>query len=223
MQKTLVICSKNEEKTIAGVIQKSKKYVDRIIVVDGHSTDKTVKLAKTAGGEVVFDHRKGKGEAIRMAIEMTDNEGITIFMDADGSHEPRDIKKLVEPIEKGRADLVIASRGRGGSDELSGSVEKFIRLIGSSIITMVINLRFKSNITDSQNGFRAIKSSIAKKLGLRENSFAIEQEMLMKVLKNHYRVGEISSHEYERKFGRSRIKLNIETWRYLFSLIRDIW
>lgn len=222
MAVVLIICCKNEEKTIGNIVKKSKEVVDRVLVIDGHSGDNSVIRAKKAGAEVCFDNGKGKGEAIRKGINLVGNKDIIVFMDGDGSHEIGDIKKLVKPIAEDKADLVIASRGKGGSDELSGNTEKVCRLIGSSIITLVINLRFRSAITDSQNGFRAIRASVAKKIKLKENGFAIEQEMLMKVLRNGYRVTEVASHEYERKFGKSRINLLFETGKYFWSLVRGI-
>jgi glycosyltransferase involved in cell wall biosynthesis len=222
MRRVLVICAKNESKTIGEVIDQSRKFVKIILVVDGHSKDGTLRVAKKHGAETMVDAGVGKGAAIRQAIDWAKKNDVLIFMDADGSHEPKDIPSLAEPIEGGEADLVIASRGLGGSDELSGTTGKFVRLIGSSIITMVINMRYNSGVTDSQNGFRSIRADVAKKLGLRENGFAIEQEMLMRSLKKEYRVVEIPSHEYERRNGDSKIKLRVETWKYLASLVRGI-
>lgn len=218
----LVLCTKNEEKNILDVLKSAKKYVDKIIVVDGNSKDKTIEMVKKYKDiDIFYDSGKGKGEAIRIAINKSNINDVLIFMDADGSHLPSDIPLILEEFNKG-SDLVIASRGKGGSDELSGDFEKCIRLIGSTIITMIINLRFKSNITDSQNGFRIISAKLAKKINLKENGFSIEQEMLMKMLKNKYKVSEIASHEYARKHGDSNIKLSTETYKYLRSLIRGI-
>lgn len=223
MNTVLILCTKNEENTILDVINSSKKYVEDIVVIDGNSKDGTVSLIEKNNKNIniYFDNGKGKGDAIKLAIKKCKKNRVLVFMDADGSHEPNDIPKLIDKINEGY-DLVVASRGTGGSDELSGSFEKCIRMIGSIIITMVINLRYKSNVTDSQNGFRAIRSDVAKKINLKENGFSIEQEMLMKVLKNKYKVAEISSHEYCRKCGKSNINLYVETWRYLFSLIKGI-
>ena len=129
-----------------------------------------------------------------------------VYLDADGSHDPKDIPALVEPIKKGEADLVIGSRGRGGSDELHGDVEKLLRMIGSDIILIGINLRWKQHLTDSQNGFRAIRTDVMRLLDTKENITTIEQEMTMKALKNGLRVSETPTHEYARKYGDSTIQ-----------------
>ena len=123
------------------------------MVVDGHSTDLTADLAKKAGALVIFDNGKGKGAAIRLAIENVSGD-IIVFIDADGSHAPEDIPRLLEPILKDDADHVTGSRMMGGSDELHGDLGKFIRMLGSDIITLGINYRYNVRLTDSQNGFQ---------------------------------------------------------------------
>jgi len=218
---SLIILTKNEARTIGQVIEKSQKYVNEILVIDGHSADDSKEVAKNLGAKVFIDNGRGKGAAIRLGIEKAKGE-ILVFIDADGSHEPNDLLALIKPIMEGKADLVIASRGKGGSDELHGNLEKTIRLIGSAIITLCINIRFKADLTDSQNGFRAIKRKVVRKLKLTEDIFTIEQEMLIKALKKGYRVMEVASHEYERKYGRSRIKLLTMSWRYIWCLIKNI-
>ncbi len=219
---SLIICCKNEAKTLGGVIKKARQYADEILVIDGHSQDKSRELAKKLDCKVFLDERRGKGDGIRKGIEKAKGD-ILVFIDADGSHEPRDIPVLINPIKKGKADLVIGSRGKGGSDELHGDFEKMLRLIGSSIITLIINLRFKVQLTDSQNGFRAIKKKVARDLKLTENITTIEQEMLIKVLKKGYRVLETPSHEYARKIGKSHINLLKMGSRYVWSLIKNIF
>jgi len=216
---SIVIPTKNEAKTVKTVIKKCQKYASQVIVIDGHSTDQTQRIVKSLGVQLILDNKKGKGAAMRKSMDYVNND-VVVFIDADGSHDPNDIPKLVKPILQKKADYVIASRMLGGSDELHGSLGKFIRLIGSEIITIGINLRFKSEITDSQNGFRAIKKSVLKDLNLKENITTIEQEMLMKVLKKGYKVVEISSHEYARKYGHSKIEVKKMAFRYVYSWIK---
>ena len=115
-----------------------------------------------------------------------------MFIDADGSHDPHDIPAMVAPIQAGDADMVIGSRGKGGSDELHGTLEQFIRYVGSQLIMLAINYRWNVRLTDSQNGFRAIRRDVGRRLGLTSNLTTIEQEMLMKALKQGFRVSEIA-------------------------------
>lgn len=218
---SLVICNKNEVRTIKKLLDAAKKFVDEVIVMDGNSIDGSKELVKSLKIKIYGDNGKGKGAAIRQSIKLVKGN-IIVFIDADGSHEPLDIPKLIKPISDNAADMVIASRGKGGSDELNGSIEKIIRLVGSSIITLIINLRFHAKLSDTQNGFRAIKKSAIAKLKLKENIFTIEQEMVIKALKRNFRISEIPSHEYSRKFGSSHICLSKMSMRYVWNLITNI-
>lgn len=218
---TLVIPARNEEPTIGGIIEKSLPYCDEILVVDGHSRDRTAQIARSCGVRVVTDNKRGKGDAIRVGAAAAAYH-VIVFMDADGSHDPADIPKLVAPILADQADLVIGSRGTGGSDELHGDIEKLLRLVGSDVILIGINLRWKQHLTDSQNGFRAIRTEAIRSLGLVENITTIEQEMTMKCLKKGYVVSEVPTHEYARKFGTSVISLRRVWFRYVYSFIRNL-
>ena len=216
-----VICTLNEEETIGDIVKNAKKFVDEVCIVDGHSKDKTVDRAKKTGACVIFEEERGKGGAIRTAARRK-NYDIFVFLDADGSHDPDDIPKLIQPIKKDWADHVIGSRLRGGSDELHGSFTELLKLFGASFATLCINIRFKQDLSDSQNGFRAIRGKVLKALNLTENSVAIEQEILVKTIKNGYKTIEVPAHEYERKAGKAKVNAYRQIPRHLHTLIKYI-
>jgi glycosyltransferase involved in cell wall biosynthesis len=218
---TVVIPAKDEEGLIGEIVDQVKPYADEVLVVDGHSRDRTAEIAIAHGARVIHDSGQGKGEALRLALARAESE-IVVFIDADGSHDPHDIPKLVAPIRAGESDLVIGSRGKGGSDELHGTLEQFIRYSGSQVIMLAINYRWNVRLTDSQNGFRAIRRDVGVKLGLTSNLTTIEQEMLMKALKQGYRVSEIASHEYERRWGTSKVVVWKLWFAYVWSFLRNL-
>ncbi|HIE53445.1 MAG TPA: glycosyltransferase family 2 protein [Armatimonadetes bacterium] len=218
---TVVIPTLNEEATIGEIVEAVKPYAAEILVVDGHSTDATREIAAAAGARVILDNGRGKGAAVRLALQEAKND-IVVFLDADGSHEVRDLPRLVEPILRGEADLVVGCRMTGGSDELHGDAGKFLRLIGSEIITLIINYRWNVRLTDVQNGFRAIRREVGLKLGLQEDRFAIEEEMVMKCLRRGFRVANVSSHEYKRRVGRSRIRLERDWFSFIWCVLRHL-
>jgi glycosyltransferase involved in cell wall biosynthesis len=218
---TVVIPTRNEEGLIGEIVDSVRPHGD-VLVVDGHSTDRTREIAQQHGARVALDGGRGKGQAIRQALRETTTD-IVVFIDADGSHDPNDIPRLVAPIAEGRADLVIASRGKGGSDELHGTFGQFIRYVGSQLIMLAINYRWGVRLSDSQNGFRAIRREVGLKLNLTSNLTTIEQEMLMRALKLGYRVDEVGSHEYERKWGTSKVVVWKLWWAYLWSFWRNIF
>ena len=219
---TIAIPALNEAGAITDIIRACKKYSDDVLVIDGHSTDDTVKIAKDLDVRVIFDNRKGKGEAIRSVIPHLNRE-IVVFVDADGSHDPDDIPLLIQPILDDEADHVSGSRLLGGSSELHGGFDECFRLMGSSFITACINHRFKVTLSESQNGFRAIRTSVLRDLGLCEDITTIEQEMIMKTLKKGYRMAEVPTHEQKRKAGYSKIEVKRVAFRYVWTLFKYLY
>src|SRR5215467_2238177 len=106
---SIVVPARNEEETIGDVLENVRHMTDDLIVVDGHSSDDTVRIARSYGARVVQDNGRGKGDAVRIGLANVAYP-ITVFIDADGSHDPGDIPKLVAPIAAGEADLVLGSR-----------------------------------------------------------------------------------------------------------------
>ena len=213
---TVVIPTLNEEATIAQIIEGCKPYADELLVVDGHSHDRTREIAERLGVKVILDHQKGKGEALRTAIQQVTG-AIIVFIDADGSHNPDDIPLLIQPILDDTADHVTGSRLIGGSSELHGGFDECFRLMGSSFITACINWKYGLCLSDSQNGFRAIRTDIARQLNLQENITTIEQEMIIKTLKKGFRMAEVPTHEKRRIAGYSKISLRKVWFRYVYS------
>ena len=218
---SIVVPSRNEEQSIGDVLAHVRRLTDDLIVVDGHSSDATVTIAESYGARVIQDNGRGKGDAVRVGLAAA-RHPITVLIDADGSHDPRDIPKLVAPIAAGEADLVMGSRMLGGSDELFGTLSEATRMFGQLIISLSINYRFGVRLTDYENGFRAIRTDVGLAIGLKSNIATIEQEMAMKCLKYGYRVAERPTHEYRRQGGVSKINVLQVGHLFVLSLISGL-
>jgi len=225
MQEKCTICvvmpAKNEEGGIAGLVEACKQLVGDVLIVDGHSTDATADRARSAGAVVLLDNKKGKGDAYKVGIRNAKGD-IIVFMDADGSHDPKQIPALVDPILKGEADFVIGSRFKGGSDEWKGDLDTYLRSIGGGILTLAVNYFWKSQLTECLNGFRAIRRSSALRLDLRANDFDIEQHMIVQCIKKGLTVAEVATHEYERKWGVSKLPTYRKAYIFFWRLFLDI-
>jgi len=187
-----VVLAKNEESTIGAAVRGALRFCERVVVMDGHSGDSTAERARLAGAEVHLDPGTGKGAAIRAV-----------------------------------ADLCVGSRFTGGSEELSITVGQLVRTIGNISMNIAItvgqlvrtignismniaiNKRWGVELTDTLNGFRAVRREAALEVGLREDIHTIEQEMVMKMLLSGYRVVNVPTHEFSRRYGESHIKI----WR----------
>ena len=144
---TALIPAYNEAKRIASVIERTKKYVDEIVVVDDASKDKTVEVAKKAGVKVLRNNKNlGYLKNIIKGVNLIE-EGIIVTIDADGEHPPNRIPDLIEPIIKGEADLVLGRRRK-------------IPRFSEKIISFMT--RLKTGVYDPGTGFRAFKKSFTK-------------------------------------------------------------
>lgn len=218
---TVVILARNEENTIGDVVRDVLPHCDEVLVMDGRSRDRTAQFAREAGAVVHQDPGLGKGSAIRASLDIARGR-ILVFMDADGSHSAEDIPRLAAPIRRGESDLVVGSRFAGGSDELSVTIGQLIRTVGNISMNIAINKRFGVELTDTLNGFRAIRRDAARDLGMRENRHTIEQEMVIQALRRGYRAINVPSHEYDRKFGGSTINIWREWPIFVWCLVRNL-
>jgi len=187
---TIGIPAYNEEKNIGSLIIKLKKITNNIIVCDDGSTDSTGEIAKQLGA-IVITHSKnlGYGAGIKSIFQKAKeiNSDILVTFDADGQHRIEDIKKVIEPIEKNNADLVIGSRFL---DESQKEIPEY-RKIGIKIITQLTNSTIDKKITDSQSGFRAYNKNLISKLNLSDIGMGISTEILIKASSLGFRIGEV--------------------------------
>ena len=216
-----VILAKDEERSIAEAVSGARRHCGRVVVMDGHSADHTVERARAEGAEVHADPGKGKGAAIRASLSLV-QEPVVVFMDADGSHDPADIPRLADPIVEGAVDLCVGSRFTGGSEELSITIGQLIRTIGNISMNIAINKRWRVELTDTLNGFRAVRREAALDVGLREDIHTIEQEMVMKMLLAGHRVMNIPTHEYSRQHGESHIKIWRQWPRFVWCVVKHL-
>ena len=219
---SVIIPAKNEGDVVVDVVRRALLVCDEVVVVDGQSTDGSTEKLKALGVTVVQDDGRGKGNALRRGFAVASGP-IAVTMDADGSHDPDEIKALVAPIAAGESDMVIGCRMRGGSDEFSGSWAMFVRLWGNNFLTQLINMRHGTRLTDTQNGFRSMRLDLIRRIDLRENKHTIELELVLKFLKRGMRVTQIPSHEYARRAGQSTLSVVHQTPNFLWCLLRNIF
>ncbi len=190
MKITVGIPAYNEAKNIASILVELQDIADTIIVCDDGSTDSTASIAEKLGA-IVIKHPKnlGYGAGIKSIFNKSKEIGseILVTFDADGQHRIDDIKKVVEPIEKNNADIVIGSRFLDNAkDRIPG-----YRKIGINIITKVTNSTLKEKITDSQSGFRAYSKNLISKLNISDIGMGISTEILIKSSSMDFKIIEV--------------------------------
>lgn len=197
---SVIIPALNEETSIAKVIAAIPEWVDDIVVVDNGSTDATGDIAENAGARVVFEPRRGYGQACLSGIAALDNPDVIVFLDADFSDDPRCMDGLVDPIADGKADLVIGSRTLGKCE--AGALTPQARF-GNWLACRLIRLFWGIRCTDL-GPFRAIAADSLQRLDMRDPDYGWTVEMQIKAASRGLRVQEAPV-PYRRRIGKSKI------------------
>ena len=188
VEKVAILPAYNLEDSIGEIVQRTRKFVDVVIVVSDGSKDDTNLKAKDAGA-FCPQHTKnrGKGYAIRKGIEFSKSfePKYIIFMDADGQHLPNEIPDLLRPITEDGADMVVGSRMKG---ELRTSK---INKVGNFILKIISFVVTRRWFSDTESGFRAFKSDKLYSLTLESIYYEIESELLLKSLHSGFKVVEV--------------------------------
>ena len=180
----------NEEKNIGSIIVQLLKIVDSVIVCNDGSSDNTGIIAKKMGAIVVNHERNlGYGAGIKSLFLKARELGVDVLvtLDADGQHNPEDVRNVLEPIKKHETDIVIGSRFLDQSQQQIPSYRK----AGIKIITKLANTTLDKTITDSQSGFRAYNSNVLSEIIPLEHGMGVSNEILIKANKKGFTISEV--------------------------------
>ncbi len=174
MKITAIIPAYNEASTIADVLQRTRRVVDEIIVINDGSTDRTAEIARNHGA-IVVSHviNRGLGAAIATGFElaMRRHADVVVTLDADGQHDPDEIKKFLIAIEKG-ADVVIGSR------MVDPTGMPWVRQIAQMLGNVTTFVLFGAWVSDSQSGFRAFSTFALTKIHIKTNRMEVSSELI---------------------------------------------
>ena len=179
----------NEARFIGEVVRKAKGYVDQVIVVDDGSRDGTSQAARAAGALVVsHGENKGAGAATKSCFEAAkgNHADIVVTLDGDNQHTPEEIPRLIAPILKGEADLVIGSRFIGGKINMPR-----YRKLGIDVITWLFNTGSRVKICDGQSCFRAHSRRLLEAISISESGFGFSVQVLIQAREKGFRIREV--------------------------------
>lgn len=188
----------NEEKTISEIISRllSQTAVHEIIVVNDGSRDRTGKILtlmqrkiKSMAGaprfQVLSQENRGKGSAIQTGLKQVTGDYVLI-QDADLEYDPEDIGVLIEPISKGKAEIVYGSRFLGAHMNLL-----FWHKVGNLFLNFCINILYNTTLSDMETCYKIMSTEKWRSLNLRENDFRIEPEITCKLLRQGEKIYEV--------------------------------
>lgn len=212
----------NEERTVGDVITRTKNTLEKlklpyeVIVVDDGSVDRSLEISQAKEANVLRETHQGKGHAIRSGFKWAKGN-IIVTLDSDGSHKPEEIPLILQCVMEDKVDFAIGSRFFN-TEANKAKIPRLNRL-GNRIFNSLIGLLTGVKISDSQSGFRAIRSAIIKKMELNSRGYEVESEMLIKALKMGVRVAEVPITFEQRTVGKSRLDPIKDGIRILNSII----
>jgi len=214
---SVVIPTLNEEETIAICINKVKKVfkennIDGEIIVSDSSTDKTPEIAKSLGAKVIYPKKRGYGNAYIEGFNAAKGRYL-VMGDADDTYDFLEIPKFLDPLKKKEADFVIGSRFKG--EIKKGAMPSLHRYIGNPVLTKILNILFRTGVSDAHCGMRAFTKEAWEKVGLKTGGMEFASEMVIKASKKKIRIKEIPTTLYPRKGSPAKIHSFRDGWRIL--------
>jgi hypothetical protein len=220
----VVLPAHNEAPNVGAVLAQMPEKVDShpvvSLVVDDASEDGTADVARGAGALVArLPIRRGGGQAVRVGYELALklDAAVVASLDADGQHDPSELKLLVEPILRDEFDMVQGSRVLGRYEK-----ESHIRHLGVLVLSRLVSLMTGTRVTDVSNGYRAIRTETLRRLILQQDQFWTS-EIIIEALRQRARIKEVPISVRARasgvtkkpkpfKYGWSFLKVIVKTW-----------
>ncbi len=215
---SVVIPALNEAPNLPHVFATLPSWVDEIVLVDGHSTDDTVAVARGIRPDIkiVTQQGAGKGDALAAGFAACSGD-IIVMIDGDGSTDGREIVQFVSALVAG-ADFAKGSRfaSGGGSDDITVG-----RRYGNRMLNVLVNRMFGTQYTDLCYGYNAFWARHLGAMAVDCAGFEVETLMSIRAAKAGLWIQEIPSHEHPRMYGSSNLRAIRDGWRILKVILRE--
>ncbi|MCZ7403133.1 MAG: glycosyltransferase family 2 protein [Candidatus Methanoperedens sp.] len=213
---SIIIPCMNEEKTIGRCIQKAlstmkQEGMEGEIIVSDNSTDNSREIAISMGAKVVIPENKGYGNAFLEGFRQSRGKYF-LLADADDTYDLKEMPKFLKPLIAGEADFIIGTRLKG--DIKKNAMPWLHRYIGNPVLTKVLNILFKTNISDAHCGMRAITREAYERLGIKSEGMEFASEMIIEAARKKLRITEVPITYYPRQTP-SKLHSWGDGWRHL--------
>lgn len=190
MKLSIIIPVYNESATVGQIIAQIKAVKGiktEIIVIDDGSRDATAAVLEKVPGIKLIRHlqNQGKGAAIRAGIGQATGDYILVH-DADLEYDPSEIPLLIEPIRRGKAEVVYGSRFTGQRRNMF-----FWHWVGNQLLTLITNVLYNTTLSDMETCYKLVPTKLIKSLNIQAKRFEFEPEVTAKILKQGIRIWEV--------------------------------
>jgi glycosyltransferase involved in cell wall biosynthesis len=216
---SVVIPCLNEEENIEACVKSALEAMadagiaGEVVVADNASEDRSAQLARAAGARVVHEPRRGYGSAYLAGFAAARGEYI-VMGDADLTYDFSEIPKFVEELDNG-AELVMGDRMKHIHP---GAMPWHHRYIGNPVLTGILNVFFRTGVSDAHCGMRALRRDVLPRLDLRTTGMEFASEMVIRASKEKLRIAEFPI-EYHPRGGESKLLSWRDGWRHLRFLL----
>jgi len=221
---SVIIPAYNEEKTIGSIIKTIKKIVlaigisHEIIVINDGSTDRTKEEAENTGANVInLKKNTGKANALIRGFEASKGKYV-LTLDADGSHQENDIKKLIEEFFKKKVHMLIGSRFL---NKIEVRFTSPTNIVGNKLFKYILLFISGKYITDSQSGLRIFSRTVLKSINCMSRGYEIESKITAETLGMGFKIGEIPINCKPRLYGSSCIKSWLDGTKITKTIIQS--
>jgi glycosyltransferase involved in cell wall biosynthesis len=199
---SVVIPTLNEAANLPHVLTRLPSSVDEVVLVDGHSSDDTIKVAQAIRPDVriVLQDGRGKGNALVCGFAAAVGD-IIVMLDADGSTDPAEIPRFVEALLSG-SDFAKGSRFAPGGRSIDITAP---RRLGNRALNVLVNMRFGTRYSDLSYGYNAFWRHCLAHMQVTREGLKIETLINLRVARAGLRVAEVASIEHERLFGETKL------------------
>lgn len=202
----LVVPALNEEHGIGPTLTEFLDNVEfsNVLVVDGHSIDRTVEIAKNLGAEIAFQDGFGKGNAIAKALERINwNTKYVVLTDADYTYPSEYVHEMIEILERNpQVGMVCGNRFSGNTDPKAVRSSFYF---GNKLLALAHNMLNGVSMRDPLTGLRVIRTEILRNWAVKSQSFDIEVELNSRVEKKGYTIIEVPI-KYRQRIGEKKLK-----------------
>lgn len=229
MKLSIIICVFNEVSTIEKLINKiinvnlPNDFNKEFVIIDNNSNDGTKEILKKYTSKnnfkIIFNnHNYGKGYSISKGIQISSGD-LIVFQDADLEYDPNDYLKLIKHLLKNNLDFVYGSRILNNKKYHRYNIHKYVVVF----YTALINYLYGAKFTDTATNYKMFNSKIIKNIKLSSNSFAIDFEVTIKLIKKKYKYDEVPISYFPRTYKEGK-KINLlDAFKSLLIIIRLIF
>jgi dolichol-phosphate mannosyltransferase len=210
MRICVVLPTLNEETAVAKIINDvPNPLVNKIVVIDGHSLDKTVEVVKqchkpACGIDLIYQEGKGKGMAFQSFLNSfdLDSQDVYVMLDADCTYDPKEIRNMIAPIVNDRADVVIGNRF--GSEDAK-KVMPFATYFGNKLLTLISKVLYLKDPKDVCTGYWAFSRDFLKNIRIKAKNFDLEANLFSEAVKGNFRIKSVPI-SYRERVGKNKLR-----------------